>query len=100
MKLAAPLFLVACLLPQAAPAAIICVDQFQYSGGRWIATPFCEDGYLAHVARDHGARVSDWAIIENPQKKVRICDFIGFDRRAELPCAGYRNGNGHGLRSK
>jgi hypothetical protein len=96
MRRAAPLFLAACLLPGAAPAAILCVDQFQYSAGRWIATPLCQDGYLAQIAREHGARVSDWSIIENPQKKIRICNFIGFDRRAELACAGYRNGNGSG----
>jgi hypothetical protein len=100
MKIPALLLALACALPAPASAAIICLDQFQYSGGRWISTPFCQDGYLAYVAREHGARVSDWQIRENPEKKIRICQFVGFDVRAELPCAGYRYDHGNGLRSR
>ena len=94
MRTAVITFLAAVLSPGLA-LAITCVDQFQYSAGRWIATPFCEDLYLASVAREYGARLHPFALLDNPNKKVRICDFIGFDHRVQSLCTGYRNGDGH-----
>lgn len=80
----------ASLFSNAAEASIYCYDQFQYSNGRLIETPFCSDGYLAAVAREYGARVSANAIRNNPNKKEQICRFIGYDWRLKNVCAGYR----------
>src|SRR5690606_20778950 len=40
-----------------AEARIVCKDGFQLSGGAWISTPYCNDEYLATVARRHGVNV-------------------------------------------
>ena len=81
---------VANLFSNGAVAAIDCFDQFQYSGGRLIETPYCSDGYLAAIAREYGAYVSADAIRNNPNKKERICRFVGYDWRLTNACSGYR----------
>jgi len=71
-------------------AAIRCEGQFQISGGNRIATPYCEDAYLAQVARSYGSRVSAETIRHSPTAKVEICSFIGADIRVSDICSGYR----------
>lgn len=78
---------------QAAPAsAITCEGNFQVQrSGERIATPYCQDAYLARVARQYGMRADDRAIRWNPSEKERVCRFIGDDNRVRDTCAPYRN---------
>ena len=73
-------------------AAINCEGNFQVqASGARIATPYCQDGYLAEVAREYGARTSAHEMRWNPSEKGRICRFIGDDNRVRDTCDGYRN---------
>jgi len=76
----------------ASPAsAIECEGNFQVqNNGNRIATPFCQDGYLAIVAREYGMSVSAEAIRYNPSVKERACRFVGQDNRVKDTCANYR----------
>lgn len=79
----------------AGPAgAIECEGNFQIQkNGEQIVTPYCEDGYLAIVAREYGMRISAKAIRYNPSEKERTCRFIGEDIRVKDTCAQYLNRN-------
>jgi hypothetical protein len=88
----------ACFLGVAAVAgpasAIECEGNVQVQkNGERIVTPYCEDGYLAIVAREYGVRVSAQAIRYNPSEKERTCRFIGDDIRVKSTCAPYMNYN-------
>lgn len=82
-----------------APAsAIECEGNFQIQrNGNSIATPFCQDGYLAIVAREHGMNVSAKAIRYNPSVKERACRLVGYDIRVKDTCAPYRDDNNRGF---
>ena len=71
--------------------AIKCEDEFQITSRGLVATPFCEDNYLARVARSYGFRVSSRSIRRNPNKKREVCYFIGHDIRVQDICAGFRD---------
>ena len=77
----------------ASPAsAITCEGNFQVQkSGERIATPYCQDGYLAAIARQYGVRTSAREIRWNPSEKARICRFIGDDNRVRDTCAPYRD---------
>lgn len=77
----------------ATPAsAIECEGNFQVQrNGNLIATPYCQDGYLAIVAREYGMRVSAQAIRYNPSVKERACRLVGHDIRVKDTCAPYVN---------
>jgi hypothetical protein len=84
-----------CLLGVAATAgpasAIECEGNFQVQkSGNRIATPYCQDGYLAIVAREYGMRVSAQAIRYNPSEKERVCRLVGEDNRVRDNCNQYR----------
>jgi hypothetical protein len=79
---AAALFLVA----PSAQAAIVCNEGFQVSGGREISTPYCNDNYVAEVARKHGFKVSNEEVRNNPARKDEVCRFIGSDPRISNYC--------------
>lgn len=80
----------ALLLAAASPAwAIECAGQFQIVKGQKIATPYCEDGYLAKIARGYGSKVSADEIRYTPGRKAEICRFIGTDHRLLEICAGH-----------
>lgn len=86
----------ACFLGVAAAAgpasAIECEGNFQVQkNGNRIATPYCQDGYLAIVAREYGMRVSAKEIRYNPSEKERTCRFIGDDIRVKSTCAPYNS---------
>ena len=77
----------------ATPAAAITCDgnvQVQRSGER-IVTPYCQDSYLAQVAREYGSRVSAREMRWNPSEKAKVCRFIGEDNRVRDTCAPYRD---------
>jgi hypothetical protein len=59
-----------------------------------LPTPYCEDGNLAVVAREYGAKVSAHEIRNNPNKKEKICQFVGDDIRVRDTCAPYLSRGG------
>jgi len=71
----------------AAPAsAINCVKGYQRVQGSLIATPYCQDQYLAKVARQYGLRASAAKIRNNPNYKKEICRTVWTDNRVNLTC--------------
>lgn len=85
--LAAAICLLAALTP--AEAKIRCNGPYQIIQGNELATPYCEDNYLAKVARAAGIRVSNKAIRQNPHKKQEVCYFVGNDPRVSDICDQY-----------
>jgi hypothetical protein len=96
MRLSTSLFaaaLCASLAAAATPAAAITCDgnvQVQRNGER-IITPYCQDGYLAQVAREYGAKTTAHEMRWNVGEKARICRFIGEDIRVRDTCEQYLN---------
>jgi hypothetical protein len=94
-KMRSKLIAAACFLGAfavAGPASAIECEgnvQVQNNGNR-IVTPYCQDGYLAIVARQYGMRVSAREIRYNPSEKERVCRFIGEDNRVRDTCQQYR----------
>ena len=82
-------------LPQEPSAKIKCKGAYQVINGNLHATPWCEDNYLAAVARQYGMRVSNRQIRQDPFAKERACRLAGHDNRVRDICAGElgRNGN-------
>lgn len=73
-------------------AAITCEGNFQVqNSGARISTPYCQDDYLAQVARQYGVRADARTIRGNVSEKERVCRFIGDDNRVRDTCAPYRN---------
>ena len=81
---ALPALLAAAALP--AQARIACKNGFQMVNGSWIATPYCQDALVGSVARAHGVKVSDAAIMSNPNTKRNVCQFVGRDIRLTTAC--------------
>lgn len=74
-----------------AEARIQCNGPYQVQrNGAEIATPYCEDSYIARVARRYGMRVSARTIRRNPNKKEEVCRAIGHDQRIHEFCQKYR----------
>ncbi len=79
-----------------AEARIACSKGYQSVNGSPIATPYCQDQYVADVARTYGIRVSGEAIRNNPNLKRNVCQTIGRDNRIFIACI---DANGPGRRS-
>ena len=77
-----------------AEARIVCHDGFQVVNGQEISTPYCNDNYVAEVARQHGVKVANEAMRNNPSLKSQICRFVGSDVRIENYCEGDRGDRG------
>lgn len=77
-----------------AEARIVCHEGFQVVNGQEISTPYCNDNYVAEVARKHGVKVSDEAVRNSPSVKGQICRFVGSDIRIEHYCEGDRGDRG------
>lgn len=77
----------------ATPAsAIECDGNYQVQrDGNQIATPYCQDGNLARIAREYGMRTSAREIRYNPSEKERACRFVGDDIRVKTTCAPYND---------
>jgi hypothetical protein len=75
--------------PQPASAAIRCEGNFQITSYGRINTPYCEDNYLAQVAREYGMNVSASAIRRNVGVKQRTCRLVGRDNRVRDTCRPY-----------
>lgn len=77
-----------------ASAAIQCDGRFQLIRGiGWHTSNYCENTYLARIARSYGWKVSNYSVRENPALKEEICRHIGFDTRLIGICGGSGNGN-------
>jgi hypothetical protein len=74
-----------------APAhAIECDGNFQIQkSGNLIATPYCQDQYLAEVAQEYGMRVSGTEIRNNYSLKSKACRLVGYDNRVRDTCSQY-----------
>lgn len=73
-------------------ARIRCNGAYQVVPGHGeLATPYCEDNYLAEVARGYGIRISARAIRSNPSRKEEVCRAVGHDGRVYATCLKYRN---------
>ena len=70
----------------AAEARIVCKEGFQLSGGQEISTPYCNDNYVAEVARKYGMRVSNEEVRNNPNRKDEVCRLVGHDNRVRDYC--------------
>jgi len=70
--------------------AIECEGNFQIqNNGNQIVTPYCQDGYLAIVAREYGMRVSGEDIRQDYSEKDRACRLVGGDIRVRDTCSQY-----------
>jgi len=69
-----------------AHAGIICHEGYQVVQGREISTPYCNDNYVAAVARKHGMDVSDSAVRNSPSVKDEVCRWAGHDPRIKEYC--------------
>lgn len=78
-------------LTNPAAARIQCDGPYQIIQGSKVATPYCEDSYLAHVARSYGSGVTPEAIRHNPNLKESVCRFMGADIRVKDICSGLRD---------
>ena len=71
----------------ATPAsAIKCVKGYQRVQGNLLATPYCQDQYLAQVAREYGIRASASKIRNNPNFKKEVCRTVFTDIRVQMTC--------------
>jgi hypothetical protein len=78
-------------LSTSSQARILCNGAYQVvRGAGEIATPFCEDQYLAKVARRYGVRVSGSQIRRSPNRKEEVCRMIGHDSRVYDICLKYQ----------
>lgn len=77
-----------------AEARIRCDGRFQIvKGAGPIATPYCEDRFLAQVARSsYGVSTSFAAIRANVHEKERVCRMVGHDARLSDICINYTEG--------
>jgi hypothetical protein len=55
-----------------------------------VATPYCRELNLAHVARTYGWKVTVEAIRYSESTKAQLCRAIGHDNRVQEVCAPYR----------
>jgi hypothetical protein len=69
-----------------ASAAIACKNGYQRVQGSDISTPYCQDAYLAEVARTFGVRTSADTIRSNPNAKREVCRLVGRDIRVSSIC--------------
>jgi hypothetical protein len=75
------------ILVLATPAhAIECNRGLQSIKGDLIATPYCQDEYLAEVAREYGLKASAAQIRNDPNYKKEICRTVFTDNRVQLTC--------------
>ena len=67
-------------------AAITCHNGSQQVQGNWIATPYCQDLYLAQVARERGYPAALDKIRNNPNYKKELCRSVFTDIRVTDTC--------------
>ena len=75
-------------MPESIAAKIRCQGAYQIIQGSLHATPWCEDEYLARVARSYGMRISGRQVRQDPFAKERACRLAGHDTRVRDICSG------------
>lgn len=63
-----------------------CKGPYQIVQGSHIATPPCQDRYIARIARSYGYKVTARKLQRNPNLKVSICQILGHDTRIGDHC--------------
>ena len=76
-------------------SAIECKGRNQVVDGHLISTPYCEDNYLAKVARGYGVKVSGYTIRNNPNRKEEVCRLVRYDNRVSDICNDNSRGRRH-----
>ena len=67
--------------------AIKCSGNFQVqANGNHIATPYCQDNYLAQVAREYSITTYPDRIRSSLTEKNSVCSVLGFDIRVQDSC--------------
>lgn len=79
-----------------AEAVIACHEGYQTVAGQQISTPYCNDAYLAQVAREYGAKATADAVRGNPAFKNELCRFVGSDPRISNYCPDDGSSSGRG----
>ncbi|MBM3545122.1 MAG: hypothetical protein FJX44_11610 [Alphaproteobacteria bacterium] len=74
---------------QPAEARIQCKGNYQVTKYGLIATPYCQEGQIAAVARSYGVRVTDEQVRNDPLTKVNLCYRFGGDVRLKGACGAY-----------
>lgn len=69
-----------------AEAKIACSKGYQMVQGYPLATPYCQDAYVAEVAREYGVKATAEAVRQNPNYKREVCRLIGSDIRIKENC--------------
>ena len=70
-----------------ADARVVCEQGYRIlKNGQRLGTPYCQDLYLAKIAREFGVRVAAREILNNPNKKRDVCRFMGWDIRVQHIC--------------
>lgn len=69
-----------------AEARVVCEKGYRILKGQRLGTPYCQDLYLAQVAHEFGVKVAAREILNNPNKKREVCQFIGWDIRVQHIC--------------
>lgn len=72
--------------PHSADARIVCRNDSQLVAGSYISTPYCQDAYIARVAREYGMKASAARVRDNPNYKREVCRLIGNDIRVSEFC--------------
>lgn len=97
--LALGLALIPTLIATGVSAKIVCRGSYQLVNGSWLATPYCEDNYLANVAHGYGDYASAHEIRNNPSTKEEVCRLVGNDIRVNDICTQFmdtaRRGSGN-----
>ncbi len=71
----------------ATPAwAVNCQQGYQRVNGQLIATPYCQDQYLAKVARGYGLKASAAKVRNTPDYEREICRTVFSDFRVQTTC--------------
>ena len=69
-----------------AEAGVVCKKGFQMVQGAPLATPYCQDQYVAQVAREYGFKASPERVRQDPIYKQTLCRYIGQDIRIKESC--------------
>lgn len=69
-----------------AEARVVCKKGYRVLNGQLLGTPYCQDLYLVEVGREFGMTVSAREILNNPNSKRELCQFIGWDIRVQHIC--------------
>ena len=70
---------------------LTCKGPYQVVQGNLLATPPCENAYIAKVAQSYGYKVTVKQVRNNIHKKIEICQHIGHDSRISEYCDEYNS---------